>query len=280
MPDEYDSLDPKTPGLDRQEGELEGAWTTTPEQMYEGLKELHGEKWLKEQGIEKPRARGLKTGGLETGGLVTGRVGDKKKLGNSATGGGGAAVVVDDVAPNIRLLVEEKVESLFLKAKPLKQFMVYRADGEDDELKIYEGCILCPAGTKSAGARVIAGSLHKTVVPTSSVEVTATGSIWLNCEVHFEQLSTSTEAIGGASPLILTNWRIENIDDAQYEFRASTNPPTRETDAADEWDATSNIVLWWEIAEVQLVDGVAGVTRQIQEGPIVIPNFHDSKITT
>tara|TARA_B100001250_G_scaffold334069_1_gene299850 strand:- start:17690 stop:18508 length:819 start_codon:yes stop_codon:yes gene_type:complete len=272
MPDEYDSLDPKTPGLDRQEGELEGAWTTTPEQMYEGLKELHGEKWLKEQGIEKPRARGLKTGGLETGGLVTGRVGDTKKPGNSATGGAGVAVVVDDVAPNIRLLVEEKVESLFLKAKPLKQFVPFRFDGEPDELKVYEGCVFIPKGTKADDDAVAV----KLIIPTSMVEIEGTGSIWLALNVSFVQLSTSQTT--DSNPITLRVWRIANATSAGYTWRGSAPNPTYSN--TDEWTDAVTVRLYWEIAEVQLVNGVAGVTRQLQEGPIMVPNFTDAFINS
>ena len=272
MADEFDSLDPKTPGLDRQRGELEGGWTTTPEQMYEGLKELHGEEWLKEQGIEKPTPRGLKTGGLETGGLETGKlktgkVGDKRKLGNSVTGGGGVAVVADDAAPNIRELVKAEVESLFLKAKPLTAFQVYRGTDEDD-VKVYEGCILMPRGTQDSADVVTI----KTVVDTSAdITVTGTGSIWLQMDVTFVQLSHTTASSG----ITHDSYRAHSVSGLAYTFRAAA--PSAGSDSNDVWD--DEVRLYWEIAEVQLVDGVAGVTRQIQAGPIMVPNFTDSKIS-
>jgi len=268
MAGDEDSLVPKTPGLDRLAELQKGSGTTTPGQMYAGLKGLHGEAWLEKHGIEKPKERGLRTGGLKTGKLETGKVGEFRKLGGSATGGG-LAVVVDDAAPHVREIVKEKIETFFIQAAPLQQWQVYRSGTTAATVKVYEGVAFHARGTSTVDDIVTA----KEIVPTSGdLTVTGTGSIWGEWTLEFIQLSTSS-----SSGIDLHVWRVDDINFVDHSFL--TTPPSAVYHNADIWKTSVTPSFWIEIAQVDLVDGVAGVVRQLQTGPVLIPNFTDAEVS-
>jgi len=268
MAGDEDSLTPKTPGLDQLAELQKGRGTTTPEQMYAGLKGLHGEEWLEKHGIEKPKERGLRTGGLETGKLELGKVGEFRKLPRSATGGG-LAVVVDDAAPHVREIVKEKIETFFIQAAPLQQWQVYRSGTADNTVKVYEGVAFYARGTSTVDDIVTA----KEIVPTSAdLTVTGAGSIWGEWALEFIQLSTSS-----SSGMDLYVWRLDDINFVEHSFLDT--PPDAVYHDEDVWKIGVTPSFWIEIAEVQLVDGVAGVVRQLQTGPVQIPNFTDAEIS-
>ena len=273
MAGDEDSLTPKTPGLDQLAELQKGSGTTTPGQMYAGLKGLHGEAWLEKHGIEKPKERGLRTGGLKTGKLETGKVGEFRKLGSSATGGG-LAVVADDAAPHVRELVEEKIESFFIQAAPLRQFQVYRSGTADNTVKVYTGTSFHSLGTMTGDDVVNA----KEVVPTSSdLTVTEAGSIWGAWTVEFVQLSTSTHT--DSTGHTLTGWRQDTVNFVDHYFKTTAAAVSPAYSATDEWKAGGSITFWVEFAQVQLVDGVVGVVTQFQEGSVQIPNFTDFELS-
>tara|TARA_R110000824_G_scaffold174796_1_gene352959 strand:+ start:60 stop:875 length:816 start_codon:yes stop_codon:yes gene_type:complete len=271
MAGDEDSLTPKTPGLDRLAELQKGSGTTTPGQMYAGLKGLHGEAWLEKHGIEKPKERGLRTGGLKTGKLELGEVGEFRKLPRSATGGG-LAVVVDDAAPHVREIVKEKIESFFIQATPLQQWQVYRSGTADNTVKVYKGIAFYAQGTQT-GDDVV--NTKEVVATSGDLTVTEAGSIWASWTVEFVQLSTSSASSG----VVLTGWRQDDITFVDHTFRTTAAAVSPVYNNADEWKAGGDLTFWVELAQVQLVDGVVGVVTQFQAGSVQIPNFTDFEIS-
>ena len=274
MAGDEDSLTPKTPGLDRLAELQKGSGTTTPGQVYAGLKGLHGEAWLEKHGIEKPKERGLRTGGLKTGKLELGEVGEFRKLPRSATGGG-LAVVVDDAAPHVREIVKEKIESFFIQATPLQQWQVYRSGTADNTVKVYEGITFTAKGTLDGGADIV--NTKEVVATSADLTVTGAGSIWASWDVDFIQLSTSSASSG----TVITVYRVDDVNFDAFYFRTDTpdTHPTPDYNITNRWKTGVTFTFWVELAQVQLVDGVAGVVRQLHTGPVQIPNFTDAELT-
>lgn len=244
----------------------------------------------KERGLTTGRlgpgkaGRGLRTGKLRSsahpGGLRNADgtpVRRKLPRKKNNSGGGGVAVVGDDAGVHVKQLAEAIIESLFLKTKPLQQFTVYRGT-ENDAVKVYEGISFHSLGT-AAGVSTNVVNTKEVITTSADIEVTGGGSIWAKWTVKFIQLSTS-EASSSSSSTTLTVWRANAVEFVSYSFLVTASPPSPTYESADEWEPSAiQFGFWVEIAEVQLVNGYAGVVRQLQVGPVQIPNFTDAKIT-
>ena len=193
----------------------------------------------------------------------------------SSGGAGGAQITEDAKGVHLKSPVQWEGEPIRWAPLELHPFKVYRVSPTEVGVRGGEVCWLKGQSSNGTSDGLV---MNKVTIPDkSAISITQAGSIWLELGWTVARHSETETAWASSdhSEARLSMYRIESADFNTLSFL--TSPPTQGTNTTDVWDSGSKI-LSLELAEVDLVNGTAAITKQLIYDTIFLPDLVDGKL--